>query len=102
MIELKPGMNDSFISDDKVLMDIVRTHLCYMNEFSKDNDVVYFVVIMESEAEVSDIACEDIDNVNITDNYYELTFITDDCVKVVIVNESMATEAILSKTDISS
>lgn len=102
MIELKPGMNDSFISDEKVLTDIVRTHLSYMNEFSKDNDVDYSVVIMESEDEVSDIVREDIDNVNITGKYYELTFISDDCVKVVIVNESMATNAILSKTDISS
>ncbi len=99
MIEIFPTRNSKFVSNDKVLTDIVRTHISYMQEFSKDDETAYSVVIPESIDDIRSISFEDADSVNITQNYFEVTFISDNSVKVVIVKESMATNAILSKID---
>lgn len=99
MIEIFPTRNSEFISDDKVLTDIVRTHISYMQEFSKEDETEYAIVIPEVIDDVEGISFEDADSVNITQNYFEVTFISDNSVKVVIVKESMATNAILSKID---
>ena len=86
MIRLKP--NDVIPHfEDAELVGIVETHMSFMRLFSSDDNVSYSLIIPQSKEE-TDMLMKDVpDNVNITGNYLEITFINDDSVKVVVVGE---------------
>ena len=86
MIRLKP--NDVIPHfEDAELVGIVETHMSFMRLFSRDDNVSYSLIIPQSKEE-TDMLMKDVpDNVNITGNYLEITFINDDSVKVVVVGE---------------
>ena len=86
MIRLKP--NDVIPHfEDAELVGIVETHMSFMRLFSSDDNMSYSLIIPQSKEE-TDMLMKDIpDNVNITGNYLEITFIDDDSVKVVVVGE---------------
>ena len=86
MIRLNPNDVVPYFQDAE-LVGIVETHMSFMRLFSSDDNVSYSLIIPQSKEE-TEILMKDIpDNVNITGNYLEITFINDDSVKVVIVGE---------------
>ena len=86
MIRLNPNDVVPHFEDDE-LVGIVETHMSFMRLFSSDDNVSYSLIIPQSKEE-TDMLMKDIpDNVNITGNYLEITFINDDSVKVVVVGE---------------
>lgn len=89
MIEI--GLNDFVvIVKDGELSDIVSTHLSYMKQFSNDDCVHYSVIIVSSCREADAIIAKAPDCVNITGKYYELFFVDDDSVKIVIIAKKYA------------
>lgn len=86
MIEI--GLNDFVvILKNYELSDIVSTHLSYMKQFSKDDDVLYSVIIVSAPCEAKAIMAKSPDSVNVTGNYYEMFFVYDDIVKTVIIEK---------------
>ena len=86
MIMLKPNDVVPHFQDAEQI-GIVETHMSFMRLFSSDDNVSYSLIISQSKEE-TDMLMKDIpDNVNITGNYLEITFIDDDSVKVVVVGE---------------
>ena len=86
MIRLKP--NDVIPHfEDAELVGIVETHMSFMRLFSSDDNMSYFLIIPQSKEETEMLMKDVPDNVNITGNYLEITFIDDDSVKVVEVGE---------------
>ena len=86
MIRLKPNDVVPYFQDAE-LVGIVETHMSFMRLFSSDDNVSYSLIIPQSKEE-TEILMKDIpDNVNITGNYLEITFINDNSVKIVIVGE---------------
>lgn len=93
MLEFKPE-DKAEIPDDKQLSDIVQTHLSFMKLFSSDDDVSYTLIISQSKEETEKLTKGVPDSVNITGNYFEVTFIDDNSVKVVIVSKKYVTSNI--------
>ena len=86
MIRLKP--NDVIPHfEDAELVGIVETHMSFMRLFSSDDNMSYSLIIPQSKEETEMLMKDVPDNVNITGNYLEITFIDDDSVKVVVVGE---------------
>ena len=86
MIRLKP--NDVIPHfEDAELVGIVETHMSFMRLFSSDDNMSYSLIIPQSKEETEMLMKDAPDNVNITGNYLEITFIDDDSVKVVVVGE---------------
>lgn len=79
---------------DKALFDIIYTHLSFMNEFTKDDDVSYKVIVAENKYDVDTITATPPDTVTETGNYYEATFIEDSTVTVAVFEKSLANEVI--------
>lgn len=93
MLEFKPG-DHAVITNDKTLADIVETHLTFMKHFSLDDDVSYSLIIAQSKEETEKLTKGIPDSVNITGNYFEVTFVDDISVKVVIVSRKNVTGSI--------
>lgn len=86
MIMLKPNDVVPHFQDAE-LIGIVETHMSFMRLFSSDDNVSYSLIIPQNKEE-TDMLMKDVpDNVNITGNYLEVTFIDDNSVKIVIVGE---------------
>ena len=86
MIRLNPNDVVPHFEDDE-LVGIVETHMSFMRLFSRDDNVSYSLIIPQSKDETEVLMKDVPDNVNITGNYLEITFINDDSVKVVVVGE---------------
>ena len=98
MIMLKPNDVVPHFQDAE-LIGIVETHMSFMRLFSSDDNVSYSLIISQSKEE-TDMLMKDIpDNVNITGNYLEITFIDDDSVKVVVVGESNVVPSVVKYLD---
>ena len=93
MLEFKPQDKAEF-PEDKQLSDIVQAHLSFMKLFSSDDDVSYTLIISQSKEETEKLTKGVPDSVNITGNYFEVTFIDDNSVKVVIVTKKYVTSNI--------
>lgn len=93
-------IDDDVVLNDNSLKDIILTHLSFMKALGSDEDIEYTVALAESKAEA---ACFSIpDNVNITGNYLEATYIDDNNVTVAIMEKEYATDCILSCIDTAS
>lgn len=79
--------NPLFFSRIRHFPNIVNTHLNFMKQFSIDDNISYSVIIVSGRFEARTFTLKVSDNVNITGNYFEETFIGDDTVKVVIVDK---------------
>lgn len=101
MIELNPG-DCIELPNDKTLSDIVSTHLIFMKQFSTDDDISYSLIIVGCKQELDGLMTQAPDSVNITGNYFEITFIGDNYVKVVIVRKDYANSDIVRYLDESS
>lgn len=93
MLEFKPEDETNF-PDNKQLSDIVQAHLSFMKLFSTDDDISYTLIISQSKEETEKLMESVPDSVNITGNYFEVTFIDDKSVKVVIVSKKYITNTI--------
>ena len=86
MIRLKPNDVVPYFQDAE-LVGIVETHMSFMRLFSSDDNMSYSLIIPQSKEETEMLMKDVPDNVNITGNYLEITFIDYDSVKVVVVGE---------------
>ena len=86
MVEISSKESVIFLKNP-ALSNIVNTHLNFMKQFSIDDTISYSVIIVSGRFEARTFTLKVPDNVNITGNYFEETFIGDDTVKVVIVDK---------------
>ena len=98
MIRLNPNDVVPHFEDDE-LVGIVETHMSFMRLFSSDDNMSYSLIIPQSKEETEMLMKDVPDNVNITGNYLEITFINDDSVKVVVVGESNVVPSVVEYLD---